>query len=39
MIASPITGSEGNREFLLHLVRGAEPAATIHDRIAEVCAA
>jgi len=28
LTASPITGSKGNREFLLHLVHGVDPALT-----------
>ncbi len=35
-VASPITGPEGNREFLLHLVAGEAPAASIGDRLAIV---
>ena len=35
VIASPITGPEGNREFLVHLARGPG-CAEIGDRIAEV---
>jgi 23S rRNA (cytidine1920-2'-O)/16S rRNA (cytidine1409-2'-O)-methyltransferase len=38
VIASPITGPEGNREFLLHLASGPG-CAEIDDRIAEVIAA
>jgi 23S rRNA (cytidine1920-2'-O)/16S rRNA (cytidine1409-2'-O)-methyltransferase len=38
VIASPITGPEGNREFLLHLAPGPG-CAEIADRIAEVSAA
>lgn len=38
VIASPITGPEGNREFLLHLAPGPG-CAEIADRIAEVTAA
>ena len=38
VIASPITGPEGNREFLLHLAPGPG-CAEIADRIAEVVAA
>ena len=37
VIASPITGPEGNREFLLHLAPGPG-CAEIGDRIAEVTA-
>ena len=37
VIASPITGPEGNREFLLHLAAGPG-CAEIGDRIAEVTA-
>jgi 23S rRNA (cytidine1920-2'-O)/16S rRNA (cytidine1409-2'-O)-methyltransferase len=37
VIASPITGPEGNREFLLHLGRGPG-CAEIDDRIVEVSA-
>jgi len=37
VIASPITGPEGNREFLLHLASGPG-CAEIGDRIAEVTA-
>jgi 23S rRNA (cytidine1920-2'-O)/16S rRNA (cytidine1409-2'-O)-methyltransferase len=38
VIASPITGPEGNREFLLHLAPGPG-CAEIGDRITEVSAA
>ena len=38
VIASPITGPEGNREFLLDLAAGPG-CAEIADRIAEVTAA
>ncbi|MEO8438241.1 MAG: TlyA family RNA methyltransferase [Chloroflexota bacterium] len=38
VIASPITGPEGNREFLVHLAPGPG-CAEIGDRIAEVSAA
>jgi 23S rRNA (cytidine1920-2'-O)/16S rRNA (cytidine1409-2'-O)-methyltransferase len=38
VIASPITGPEGNREFLVHLAPGPG-CADIHQRIAEVTAA
>jgi 23S rRNA (cytidine1920-2'-O)/16S rRNA (cytidine1409-2'-O)-methyltransferase len=37
LIASPITGPEGNREFLVHLGAGPD-CAEIGDRIAEVTA-
>jgi len=37
VIASPITGPEGNREFLVHLAAGPGCSA-IHERIAEVTA-
>jgi len=37
VLASPITGPEGNREFLLHLASGPG-CAEIGDRIAEVTA-
>jgi 23S rRNA (cytidine1920-2'-O)/16S rRNA (cytidine1409-2'-O)-methyltransferase len=30
MVASPITGADGNREFLAHVVRGASPADPRH---------
>jgi hypothetical protein len=35
VIASPITGPEGNREFLVHLGTGPD-CAEISERIAEV---
>jgi predicted rRNA methylase YqxC with S4 and FtsJ domains len=35
VIASPLTGPEGNREFLVHLAPGPG-CAEIADRIAEV---
>jgi 23S rRNA (cytidine1920-2'-O)/16S rRNA (cytidine1409-2'-O)-methyltransferase len=34
VIPSPILGPEGNREFLLHLRPGGEPAAGLEERIA-----
>jgi len=34
VIASPILGPEGNREFLLHLRVGGAPGPGIEDRIA-----
>jgi 23S rRNA (cytidine1920-2'-O)/16S rRNA (cytidine1409-2'-O)-methyltransferase len=37
VIASPITGPEGNREFLVHFAAGPG-CAEIHERIAEVTA-
>ena len=38
MIASPLTGPEGNREFLVHLAPGPG-CAEIAERIAEATAA
>ncbi|MEW5989746.1 MAG: TlyA family RNA methyltransferase [Chloroflexota bacterium] len=38
VIASPILGPEGNREFLLHLRLGGEPALDLAERIAAAVA-
>ena len=39
IIASPILGAEGNREFLLHLAPGAAPSTDFHEIEARVEAA
>jgi len=39
VIASPILGPEGNREFLLDLRRGEPSAADIDERVATVASA
>ncbi len=38
LVASPISGADGNREFLVHLEPGRPSVAGLADRIAEVAA-